>query len=356
MEVREYFNSYNVQQVLNDYITTLAGQKTEPGFVYERKEKILQMLRFFLKKRSFWDEYTQHNISYIGEVFYDQLKGKNISENGLNAMFTDCLRFVLEASIYQANNNYSAFFRVQQDFALENLELFDSASQAQIKYAFYEMPINIVRDFITQDNVKTYRDFINAVDKANDFEEKWDSYIEDKEKRVEELSETLKKHETAFNFVGLYAGFSELADIKKNELKNSKRLLFLLAPVLTLPIIGEALTLTLMPKSENVVNHLIVSIPVLSLTLILIYFFRVVLNNFNSIRAQLMQLELRKSLCQFIQSYAEYSKEIRVDTVNPLAKFEEIIFSNIMGSDEKTPSTFDGIEQLAGMIKAIKNK
>ncbi|EMA4140231.1 hypothetical protein U3A98_003953 [Cronobacter turicensis] len=356
MELREFFNDFKVKDALDRYIKTLSVIEAKGGFKHERNERILQMLRFFWEKGEYWDEHTQHNIAYIGDVFLEQLKNRFMEESNLNEMFADCLRFTLEASISQDSSNYTAFFRVQQDFALNNLELFDHASQGQIKYAFYEMPISIVRDFIGHSNVKTYREFIDAVKVAKDFQVKSSNYIEEKEKRVKELSETLKKHETAFNFVGLYAGFSELAAIKKQELRNSKRLLFLLAPVLTLPIIGEALALTFMPQNKSVSDHLINSIPIISLTLILIYFFRVVLNNFNSIRAQLMQLELRKSLCQFIQSYAEYSKEIRMDTVNPLTKFEEIIFSNIMGTDEKTPSTFDGIEQLAGIIKAIKNK
>ena len=69
-----------------------------------------------------------------------------------------------------------------------------------------------------------------------------------------------------------------------------------------------------------------------------------------------MQIELRKSLCQFIQDYSKYSKEISRENAGLLSKFEEVIFSNIMTSEDKIPSTFDGLEQLATLIKAVKNK
>ena len=76
--------------------------------------------------------------------------------------------------------------------------------------------------------------------------------------------------------------------------------------------------------------------------------------NFNSVRAQLIQIDLRKSLCQFIQNYATYAKDIREQNTDLLVKFEEVIFSNIMPSEDKIPSTFDGLEQLTNLIGALK--
>ena len=85
-----------------------------------------------------------------------------------------------------------------------------------------------------------------------------------------------------------------------------------------------------------------------------IYFFRVVLNHYNSIQTQIMQIELRQSLCQFIQSYAKYAKEIKEKDGASLEKFENLIFSSILSTPDKVPSTFDGIEQLSNLIKNIK--
>jgi len=99
---------------------------------------------------------------------------------------------------------------------------------------------------------------------------------------------------------------------------------------------------------------LIKFVPAFTLTLIFIYYFKICLNNFSSVKAQIMQIRLRMSLCQFIQSYADYAKEIRSEDGNPLGKFEDVIFSNIMGSEEKMPATFDGLDNIASLINAIK--
>ena len=67
-----------------------------------------------------------------------------------------------------------------------------------------------------------------------------------------------------------------------------------------------------------------------------------------------MQLELRKSLCQFIQNYAEYAKEIKENDGVVLDKFENLIFSSIVASDDKIPTTFDGMEQIAKLAEIFK--
>ena len=43
--------------------------------------------------------------------------------------------------------------------------------------------------------------------------------------------------------------------------------------------------------------------PAVDFELIAIYFFRVVLMHFRSVKAQLLQLDLRIALCQFIENY-----------------------------------------------------
>ena len=101
-------------------------------------------------------------------------------------------------------------------------------------------------------------------------------------------------------------------------------------------------------------NHLIFLIPLISLEIILIYFFRVVLMNYRSVKAQILQIELRQTLCEFIQSYANYSSAIKEKDKEVLNKFENLIFSGVLSDPEKLPSTFDGLEQIAALIKNIK--
>ena len=67
-----------------------------------------------------------------------------------------------------------------------------------------------------------------------------------------------------------------------------------------------------------------------------------------------MQLELRMTLCQFIHNYAENSEILHKKNKEGFEKFENIIFSPIVSSDDKIPSTLDGVEQIAKLIEAIK--
>lgn len=97
------------------------------------------------------------------------------------------------------------------------------------------------------------------------------------------------------------------------------------------------------------------TLPIFGLEFVLIYFFRVVLTHYNSIQTQIMQIELRQSLCQFIQSYADYAKEIKEKDGGSLEKFENLIFSSILSTPDKVPSTFDGLEQLSNLIKNLKS-
>ncbi|EII3729117.1 hypothetical protein LG468_003962, partial [Vibrio cholerae] len=69
----------------------------------------------------------------------------------------------------------------------------------------------------------------------------------------------------------------------------------------------------------------------------------------------IMQIELRQTLCQFIQSYAEYASEIKAKDASSLEKFESLIFSGILSDAEKLPSTFDGLEQIVTMLKSLKS-
>ena len=68
-----------------------------------------------------------------------------------------------------------------------------------------------------------------------------------------------------------------------------------------------------------------------------------------------MQIELRQSLCQFIQSYADSAKEIKEKDGTSLDKFENLIFSNIVSTSEQVPSTFDGLEHITNSLKSAKS-
>jgi len=87
----------------------------------------------------------------------------------------------------------------------------------------------------------------------------------------------------------------------------------------------------------------------------MLYFFRILLKNFYSTEAQLLQLRLRLAVCRFIQGYGTFVAKQRADAgEHAFEKFETMIFAGISADPEKVPSQFDGLEQLVNLFKAVK--
>lgn len=176
---------------------------------------------------------------------------------------------------------------------------------------------------------------------------------------VKRLDDRLKNLKQGFNFVALSDGFSRMLNEKKKSKKWILLLLFFIAVIISaiplFKIIPACETIPICKIFSDGTNLTWQQIAISAgLELVLIYFFRVVLFHYRTVQTQIMQLDLRLSLCQFIQSYAEYAKEIKTNDKDALDKFENLIFSSILSSDEKIPSTFDGLEQLSSLIKQFK--
>lgn len=232
--------------------------------------------------------------------------------------------------------------------AFYNGDLSDSDT-FYIRYAFYEMPIEILNFYMRQEGFKV---FLGFHEKSQELEQKLFQYKRELDKKVEVvdgLNERLEKQETAFNFVGLSQGFENILSKKQESKEGTFKWLCGAAFLALLPLIisfckfiqGEELSWQKM-------------LPVIGLEFVLIYFFRVVLAHYNSIQTQIMQLELRQSLCQFIQNYAEYAKEMKANDGVSLEKFENLIFSSILSNPDKVPGTFDGIESLTALVKELR--
>lgn len=88
----------------------------------------------------------------------------------------------------------------------------------------------------------------------------------------------------------------------------------------------------------------------------LIYFFRLSYLEAKSIRTQLVQIDLRLSLCSFIDGYVEYRKKNNVNIDKVLEIFDSLIFSPIQTNENNIPSMFDGIEAIAGLAEKITKK
>jgi archaellum component FlaC len=170
------------------------------------------------------------------------------------------------------------------------------------------------------------------------------------EKRVQDLK-------SEYNFVGLSSGFNKIKEKKEQELRsvevNYKNLF---GCIFIVPVIITILHLTmpgLFPKDLTV---LFLALPFFTIEMALIYFFRLSYLEAKSIRTQLVQIELRLSLCSFIDGYVEYRKKNSINIDKVLEIFDSLIFSPIQTNENNIPSMFDGIEALAGLAEKITKK
>ena len=171
----------------------------------------------------------------------------------------------------------------------------------QFNYIFYQMPIDILCSYMGNKGFKTFLEFDerrNALEESiQQYQNEVNEKVVEVQQRiadVDKLKEKLDEYKTAFNFVGLSQGFENLLK-QKNQAK-----------WLTFAVLIFLSIITLAPLCFSFYKKFIVNIdiswqsmlPVIGLKFVLIYFFRVVLNHYHSIQTQIMQLELRQSLCQ----------------------------------------------------------
>lgn len=189
----------------------------------------------------------------------------------------------------------------------------------------------------------------------------WDQRTNENFKRVDALNIELKNLSSSYNFANISHGFQNLLNSKKSDLNLNSTLLLILSLVLVCPpiaaiYVGVDFEPNVYKSSSYYISALVSYIPFVVLDFFILYFFRISLSTRKEIATQIVQLELRKSLCQFIESYSEKSKEMSATTPKLLEKFETLIFSGLTTDPANIPTTFDGFEQLANTIKSFKSQ
>ena len=299
-----------------------------------------------------FDASCSFNIKNIGSKFVECLQAAGSIKNyDADVMLSCCYRFVVELEL-KSLNGMSPFLNMAWS-EVSDLDFLEFPSAAtQVKWARNHMAINLLREYINHPHMAMLKDLPAAIRASEDAREKSNDEMSNRELRVNALQDKLKGYENAYNFVGLYQGFSKLREEKAAERDLTFKFLI---------VLGFCLLLVPLLKLFGIVAHeadLIresLSIAALfALELMVIYFFRITLQNFRSIKAQLLQIDLRMTLCQFINSYVEFASDARKSDKELLTKFEQIIFSGIVSDESVIPSTFDGLEQVAKIVDGFK--
>lgn len=339
--------------VLKDFVARIPTPQSE----FEKKRDTL-LLRPIMDSMvhypETWDKLCQINIDLIGADFIRVLFDKNqqLSKDLLDAIASLCFQFLLEFDLSTGEN--PRWIDSAKKFAIDRADEFKPDAEWEIRHAYHAMPIIICKSVLNSEAIGSIKSFNDSLKKADDLKAAWDQEVSAKKDEVNRLKENLDEYKTAFNFVGLYDGFDGLAKEKIKEKESIAYWLRRLGILAVIPIIVELAYIAYVIFSEtgtpSVTQMSLSVLPVISLVALLIYYFRVLLFNYRAVNSQLMQIELRKALCQFVQSYADYAREIKANDLGVLDRFEKIVFSEIMADEGNLPSPHDGVEQITKQI------
>lgn len=347
----------------------------------------LSIIRDVYNHPKTWDEFTLVQTQVSTELieickYFNKLDANhNLNlQSPIEIIYLCCIRLFYEIDFRR--NEEAVYSSLFNDQSLERIrvntadnsknEYFSSHFRRKVNDIVFSVPYDILKNLFNSEEIKLFSEFDEKKEAAKSTLGEIDSYedtitekinkfnneLSEKEQTVNSLKETLDKHETAFNFVGLYDGFNKLLKTKILESRILLGSLVTMGIIMIVPLLctifGWLPENTL--KDEEPISHLLKLVPFISLEVLLIYFFRVILQNYKSVKAQILQIELRQTLCQFIQNYADYSKDIKKDDPAVLEKFENLIFSGIISDAENLPSTFDGMDQIGKLFSTLKGK
>lgn len=322
-------------------------------------KRILQMM---ISSRKQFDRHCRRNIGWIGDGFISALQGyaqkaPDMRQQALTDLFTMAYRFLREFEISHDGFRDSTTGFVM-NFVDTNLQKFSESDRSQLVYAAYMMPADILQNLLHAPAWTDLRRVAANVSRAEEMKQKWDGELAAKQQHLDALAKKIDELKVRYNFVALSKGFQDLLEQKRRDLRRAYLALLALGGVMLLPVAIQ--TIFVMTHIDQIDAHkatLMYGLPgILTLEILLFYFFRVALTHYNSLKAQILQLDLRVSLCQFIESYAEYAKRIRTDDKSALDRFEQLIFSGLVASEGDIPSTFDGVEQIGKILSAVKGK
>lgn len=350
----KFFTNDETKEALKWYIEFLKDLNVDEEFEKQIVDDSLQLLNIMRNASGEWDKYTSFNIKEISGLFISELKDRDIHKKNVHLVYALAIRFLNEFYMTTDMEFHDIYHKIK-DNAWGVIDKINSLeAKRHLRFAFNGMPLDLVKEVFNHEGMNVFQNYTDALSQADKLKKDWDNLISQKETEVKRLEEALVRQKHSYQFVQLNKGFQSLLEQKESQLSLSRITLLILGFILPASIIFEMVYW--LGQEQQVFNQssLFKFVPALSLTLILVYYFRIALQNYQSIKAQILQIEFRMTLCGFIQSYAEYSSNIKAKNPNSLSKFEDVIFSNIMTSEDKIPSTFDGIEQISTLITSLK--
>ncbi|WP_426807999.1 hypothetical protein ABOC32_16600 [Pseudomonas sp. WOUb67] len=353
---KKFFNNVRTTKLMESARSKLEEQLREGA----RGTTVSYLLRFTLSalhefqvRCDSFEEVCGYNIKIYNDRF-DELLERYLGEsNDLASLFGCCYRFVCEFDFVSESGLGSTLSNEKVNLIGIDFGDYVEAS-LQFQFANTQMSALVLKRILAHPDVRNFTKFegfvSNACEKFNNFEVEYAKKI----KRIGELEDQLIKSEQEYNFANLNDGFAKLRAAKiKEKILSFSGLVVMGVVLLIIPVLKIS---GVFPAVEDQFDKLIALVVVFGVEFLMIYFFRIFLANFRAISQQILQIDLRMTLCSFIESYSDFALEARKNDKEVLSKFEEIIFSEVSFGDSSLPSAFEGIEHISSVIGKIKGK
>ncbi|WP_171854459.1 hypothetical protein [Enterobacter hormaechei] len=328
--------------------------------------------RLFINRRDDLNKYTQFNQKHL-----EDRARPSIEELKLNKLYflSNLIRVIYEYYFWNQDAFRTPSFISTR--VLERLDKITPSTEYSAQFIWIErsLPSALILDLLKSEQFETMKKMAGDV---NNYEEKFNTQIQNGiaigDKKIEEYKEDIRalidaagnskvdlerycgkldEYKGDFNFVLLSKAFSNLLSTKKDELeKTSKVTRFFICALIAIPFILLANHVFDWYVVKMDVTAIAYYLPVFSLELLILYFMRLYYVEEKTIKTQILQIEQRLSLCEFIHDYVETKNKSGSDKESWVL-FEKLIFSPIQLTSENIPSLLDGaatVAELAGKV------
>lgn len=302
---------------------------------------------------------NNHLLSYQNSVlyrFHNDMNSDSFTFNEIiNSLYLVLYADMYEFSLITKDVNLRNFFVEYTEKLVFNADFLSADSFKRLTYLWFIIPKEVFNRHLQQHldpevietvaTLKSNEDFIAEKLIANDI----------LKRDIEVIQKSLEDQKSEYNFVGLSNGFRTLREQKKKELSWQNGAYYILMAIIILLIISKSVWSANYLVSNNFDSpiFIIVTISTVLFLFILLYFFRISLVNVKSIKSQILQIDLRLTLCQFIHNYDSDTKDLREGMKESFERFESVIFAPIVATEDQMPATFDGLEQLTGLLSSF---
>jgi hypothetical protein len=353
MPKTEFFSTELISNTISD-VTSRDSDLSDSREVNDLRD----ILDFIVANGTAVDENSQFSIPLISRTFLNLLRDFRApySTENVDQLSAIVFRVLTEYNLSIAGEAP----RQIQDFidSVENrMDSLPSSVRSSIEYSQRSLPIRLLKQMLATEEISAVRDVGAFSQSVRSNITNWQAKLDEQQGAATQLGAIFERHAGSLNFGNLHEGFSDMLKDVNIELRQAQKGIWFFGFLLLLPALFEIIFVAshISAGISPPIQLLgITAVGTVTLTLILLYFFRIALRKADSCRAQLMQINLRRSLCRFIQPYTDYSKDVREKHNETFAKFESLIFSGLVGTTDKLPSSFDGLEQISGLVKALK--